>query len=266
MVRTRAHPRSRGENLHHKDVRGAGAWLIPAHAGKTRSGSWIRSMRAAHPRSRGENLHGMGAPMMEAGSSPLTRGKRGTRMIEMALSRLIPAHAGKTSRRASRLAAPRAHPHSRGENTGAVCADPISWGSSPLTRGKRVPPQGHGEAEGLIPTHAGKTTSAGKTSLPRRAHPHSRGENANRAPRYCSVTGSSPLTRGKPHEGLPEDGGGGLIPTHAGKTPLLPACSEASWAHPHSRGENLDVGEGERLALGSSPLTRGKPHRDRLHS
>ena len=53
----------------------------------------------------------------------------------------------------------------------------VNWGSSPLTRGKRVPPQGHGEAEGLIPAHAGKTLDG--------SIPVKKGE------------GSSPLTRGK---------------------------------------------------------------------
>ena len=72
---SRAHPRSRGENLDHKDVRGAGAGsspltrgkprlgprtprltgLIPAHAGKTGSTWPLALLCAAHPRSRGEN-------------------------------------------------------------------------------------------------------------------------------------------------------------------------------------------------------------------
>ena len=50
--------------------------------------------------------------------------------------RLIPAHAGKTS--TSRGSAPpkRAHPRSRGENSGTWSIKTSLWGSSPLTRGK----------------------------------------------------------------------------------------------------------------------------------
>ena len=53
-------------------------------------------MRGAHPRSRGENLLvAWGMPSMP-GSSPLTRGKRPHEPGGQRLTRLIPAHAGKT--------------------------------------------------------------------------------------------------------------------------------------------------------------------------
>ena len=111
-----AHPRSRGENRTmtlrlERDggssplTRGkrerrrdpiAGARLIPAHAGKTyrtkrsTSGAW------AHPRSRGENAVFEDYEFLEAGSSPLTRGKRDPVSLQAQLLGLIPAHAGKT--------------------------------------------------------------------------------------------------------------------------------------------------------------------------
>ena len=37
------------------------------------------------------------------------------------------------------------------------------------------------------------------------------------------------------------------------------------WAHPRSRGENTYAGEDRNLALGSSPLTRGKRHDGHTH-
>ena len=70
--------------------------------------------------------------------------------------------------------------------------------------------------------------------------------------------GSSPLTRGK----LSSIGGYirrvGLIPAHAGKTPLWEPISATHQAHPRSRGENLIKARQERVDRGSSPLTRGK--------
>ena len=93
----RAHPRSRGENpCGRRDAR----WdrgsspltrgkhrtarcipgevgLIPAHAGKTRARSPLRSRSRAHPRSRGENQPDVQPGSASRGSSPLTRGKRG---------------------------------------------------------------------------------------------------------------------------------------------------------------------------------------------
>ena len=93
--RCRAHPRSRGENLHERAAiigavgsspltRGkrarlprpsAGSGLIPAHAGKTSIPGNRPVSARAHPRSRGENISPGTNFFMSAGSSPLTRGK-----------------------------------------------------------------------------------------------------------------------------------------------------------------------------------------------
>ena len=111
-----AHPRSRGENgawggasctaqgssplTRGKRTRRRGACtgrgLIPAHAGKTYWTSHLALLARAHPRSRGENRAGGRNPVVETGSSPLTRGKRGARDYGPDAGRLIPAHAGKT--------------------------------------------------------------------------------------------------------------------------------------------------------------------------
>ena len=75
----------------------ARAWLIPAHAGKTRRVGGLSLRRGAHPRSRGENLQHDGNFRQEGGSSPLTRGKPcGAALADLRVG-LIPAHAGKTS-------------------------------------------------------------------------------------------------------------------------------------------------------------------------
>mgnify|MGYP000881839593 CR=1 FL=1 len=115
---TRAHPRSRGENLKSsllslcrtgsspltrgKPIAAATALastrLIPAHAGKTRFSLLLSVLRTAHPRSRGENTAQIGAESVDLGSSPLTRGKHAFVMRVSSIPRLIPAHAGKTRR------------------------------------------------------------------------------------------------------------------------------------------------------------------------
>ena len=74
----------------------------------------------------------------------------------------------------------------------------------------------------------------------------------------ASVSGSSPLTRGKPGWRLAVEGFGGLIPAHAGKTQSTPSPTSASSAHPRSRGENLRTVRFAASESGSSPLTRGK--------
>ena len=111
-----AHPRSRGENEYgfavaDKDsgsspltrgklgvvgVRGPVVGLIPAHAGKTSRQADKARVHEAHPRSRGENKGTSEHTTGPGGSSPLTRGKRLGAKDMYDLSRLIPAHAGKT--------------------------------------------------------------------------------------------------------------------------------------------------------------------------
>ena len=174
--------------------------------------------RAAHPRSRGENAVERGCDAFNRGSSPLTRGKRLRRACPCFFLRLIPAHAGKTARRADTMGRQSAHPRSRGENL--TCANPAASanGSSPLTRGK---PRGSSRRRGglrLIPAHAGKTQSADAQVSNDQAHPRSRGENPGRSCGRPLVEGSSPLTRGKQLLlGLQSDPFR-LIPAHAGKT------------------------------------------------
>ena len=253
-----AHPRSRGENttptlklaqiagsspltrgkLHLPALPGTDARLIPAHAGKTPSPGAPWHGCAAHPRSRGENCSRSTSKIVLTGSSPLTRGKRGSTARHWRLRRLIPAHAGKTWCKPSPSTSFRAHPRSRGENFRS---------SLSVCRGGR-----------LIPAHAGKTTKRFASRWIASAHPRSRGENAVGHCDAARLPGSSPLTRGKPGDHAAPDSRQRLIPAHAGKTWDLRVGGETDWAHPRSRGENLYPRSSSSLVRGSSPLTRGK--------
>ena len=234
----RAHPRSRGENALAgkaadelvgsspltRGKRGrrysdhVGERLIPAHAGKTEIARAEDVNAKAHPRSRGENSYAATIAAMFAGSSPLTRGKRGAACFDARARGLIPAHAGKTRARHPHPHGDQAHPRSRGENEWVCAPQAGGGGSSPLTRGKHAVDESGGAGAGLIPAHAGKTND------------HHRPGDDHR--------GSSPLTRGKP----------GNVVAVAGKRR----------AHPRSRGENACAAVREGGCAGSSPLTRGK--------
>ena len=261
-----AHPRSRGENSgdvtdaaggrgsspltrgklrSNLGIRGASG-LIPAHAGKTREASPGADPTWAHPRSRGENLSRPRGWGKSPGSSPLTRGKLQRRQGDRNTVRLIPAHAGKTRRPPNRGCSHRAHPRSRGENTDGPYGVVPRFGSSPLTRGKRL------DEPGPAP--------------PQMAHPRSRGENSFARPLKARENGSSPLTRGKPPDGHADACRTGLIPAHAGKTSFWRTASARARAHPRSRGENAIVGRPVALMRGSSPLTRGKRRADPVHA
>ena len=197
-ARTRmAHPRSRGENIASRAswlVIGGSSpltrgkllmtgnavkriGLIPAHAGKTLSGSARANPRRAHPRSRGENGARESSHRPAPGSSPLTRGKQTSPCPASTTLGLIPAHAGKTSPRRALLACLWAHPRSRGENHDPRRLRPLMPGSSPLTRGKRKVQADTAADVGLIPAHAGKTDHGATGGARSGAHPRSRGEN-----------------------------------------------------------------------------------------
>ena len=90
------------------------------------------------------------------------------------------------------------------------------------------------------------------------AHPRSRGENSYGATIAAMFAGSSPLTRGKQRLQRQGQTHPGLIPAHAGKTEMRPPAYRRAWAHPRSRGENIDLWAQIYLLDGSSPLTRGK--------
>mgnify|MGYP000999041523 CR=1 FL=1 len=273
-----AHPRSRGENFRvartGQVVDGSSpltrgklneaapsqhrAGLIPAHAGKTPSQDRQAAGRRAHPRSRGENPFGVGHRGGDMGSSPLTRGKRGASRAEDDFDGLIPAHAGKTRCVSASSTRARAHPRSRGENTSASATNTLTAGSSPLTRGKLSTGCGDGADRGLIPAHAGKTSSRNPRCGASRAHPRSRGENSSAVALSVVSVGSSPLTRGKLVTRAPAAFAAGLIPAHAGKTQFVGHLSHGVGAHPRSRGENGTRPCCAAARWGSSPLTRGK--------
>ena len=253
-----AHPRSRGENdaygqLHARPLgsspltrgkrclsrRRSGQYrLIPAHAGKTEVFGLFVGALGAHPRSRGENPPAVAWRVWSDGSSPLTRGKHQYLGWYEYDERLIPAHAGKTSRGPLTGRAVTAHPRSRGENYTRARRTLPTGGSSPLTRGKRAACQDQRSVFGLIPAHAGKTTRGHGGPYRPAAHPRSRGENALPVKINEVSSGSSPLTRGKLSRVACGRGVDGLIPAHAGKTSARITGIRARTAHPRSRGEN----------------------------
>ena len=113
-----AHPRSRGEHFPgltlllplpgsspltrgappQSVVGGVSVRLIPAHAGSTVRRCARRGHGPAHPRSRGEHDGGSLLDGGHGGSSPLTRGAPVCTAPHDRRRRLIPAHAGSTSR------------------------------------------------------------------------------------------------------------------------------------------------------------------------
>ena len=213
-----AHPRACGENIH--VCQGSGVFrgssprmrgkhgplrsgdmvegLIPAHAGKTVVALSSRLQRWAHPRACGENRISANFFLPMAGSSPRMRGKRRPLPRRERRDRLIPAHAGKTSRASSKSWPASAHPRACGENSTRISMYAKTSGSSPRMRGKHEAPVEEAPAEGLIPAHAGKTAAQSAAGWIQRAHPRACGENRKSLYDLGLARGSSPRMRGKP--------------------------------------------------------------------
>ena len=231
--------------------------LIPARAGNTNACARTSLPIRTHPRSRGE--HDTSSPSQKClgGSSPLTRGAHTGSTRHIAELGLIPAHAGSTIFAARSLITIGAHPRSRGEHDGSVRTLCTECGSSPLTRGARIPAFRLVFRRGLIPAHAGSTAGSCIESCSSWAHPRSRGEHVVRKTYALSGVGSSPLTRGAHGPRLRLPLGLGLIPAHAGNTWLVLLISWWCGAHPRSRGEHCGLLIYPATDPGSSPLARG---------
>ena len=233
-----AHPRAGGENsrrasgmsrISGSSPRGRGKLttpagqdiglrLIPARAGKTRPGKSSGAWPPAHPRAGGENNAQSVAAATGKDSSPRGRGKRDRRHCRPGRNRLIPARAGKTTRRARSGTHQQAHPRAGGENCEEVQGAVGQRGSSPRGRGKPCIRHRRAGRQRLIPARAGKTKGRLPYAAVRQAHPRAGGENASIDAKAAELGGSSPRGRGKPASSSSPVGTLGLIPARAGKT------------------------------------------------
>ena len=150
-------------------------------------------------------------------------------------------------------------------------------GSSPLTRGTRVPgcrcaccrgiiPLTRGTLEltgqnvvsaGIIPAYAGNTGEGDGLRLVARDHPRLRGEHSVSVSSYSRSGGSSPLTRGTlviSYVGRVLEG---IIPAYAGNTLRSRPSRASPRDHPRLRGEHRALEDRKGILPGSSPLTRG---------
>ena len=243
----RDHPRSRGvyrgrrrvpdalrgssplaRGLPPVEVHGDGVGrIIPARAGFTRTTSCGGRATWDHPRSRGVYRHQWCAPQLGRGSSPLARGLRPRRPCSRSWTRIIPARAGFTSRRAPCPTPPTDHPRSRGVY-GCLCGSRTSArGSSPLARGLLVDDAGLFPGGGIIPARAGFTRPPRLHAGTGRDHPRSRGVYPGPQIRGRRRLGSSPLARGlRVASGVP----GNAVMDHPRSRGVYAGTRSARWA------------------------------------
>ena len=151
------------------------------------------------------------------------------------------------------------HPRTRGVYDSQRVSPSVIPGSSPHTRGLREAEAGAWGPGGIIPAHAGFTSSHTQFSPTIRDHPRTRGVYCRALCPGVRPAGSSPHTRGLPGKDDTITPVTRIIPAHAGFTPAV--SEQEAWErdHPRTRGVYVMViifllGSG-----GSSPHTRGLP-------
>ena len=189
------------------------------------------------------------------------RGKRDAEKRRVHRERIIPAHAGQTTRVYRKHVETADHPRACGANRRCAMVRQLAYGSSPRMRGKLSPTTSRYNFPRIIPAHAGQTAPYVHRTFCRADHPRACGANGCANCRRWHAIGSSPRMRGKPRLCTAAISALRIIPAHAGQTcggRRGPACSAD---HPRACGANFRVREVVDAYAGSSPRMRGK----RLH-
>ena len=252
-----------GSSPHTRGLR-AGRWagvgrggIIPAHAGFTSSSTSGIFGLQDHPRTRGVYVAAVAVPAFKLGSSPHTRGLPVGGRGRGGPTGIIPAHAGFTKTSPPALRRMRDHPRTRGVYPSGPSPASTLSGSSPHTRGLPVVRFSEDEDAGIIPAHAGFTTSPPELSVPAADHPRTRGVYNFNVLWSGWRDGSSPHTRGLLCGGVLVAGSPRIIPAHAGFTTLTCCPGACRTDHPRTRGVYSHAASHEAARGGSSPHTRG---------
>ena len=174
MTRSGSSPRMRGSRGGRCRAR-RGLGIIPAHAGLTRRSDSRRCWRGDHPRACGAHAKkGLDLAMIP-GSSPRMRGSRNNLTNNGMEPGIIPAHAGLTAACCS----PRARRWDHPRACGAHSVTPrlvMRWlGSSPRMRGSPTVIGMFIAGYGIIPAHAGLTSTGCRVSEVAGDHPRACG-------------------------------------------------------------------------------------------
>ena len=231
--------------------------FIPACAGNAGTSPASTARHSVHPRMRGERgLVGVLKPP-GGGSSPHTRGTHDVCLIDTPPSRFIPAYAGNARRRRCPSRPVSVHPRIRGERSGNGKRLIRSIGSSPHTRGTRIPIPLPSPKIRFIPAYAGNANWLCAYWRTSSVHPRIRGERQFARQNTLYAKGSSPHTRGTPGTMRRQPYPVRFIPAYAGNATRPTRTSTSPTVHPRIRGERFWVKHSYSAFPGSSPHTRG---------
>ena len=212
--------------------------IIPAHAGQTTRTTSCPARYPDHPRACGANLGKIGSLFGSFGSSPRMRGKLGFGFDSFRQRRIIPAHAGQTSRTPTPTPTVSDHPRACGANAAAGRIRTLRRGSSPRMRGKQGGRRKLEREIRIIPAHAGQTRALARPDQRRTDHPRACGANSSGAFSMIRLIGSSPRMRGKRVGSVPVGILARIIPAHAGQTQSHQRNGKEDADHPRACGAN----------------------------
>ena len=257
--------------------------IIPAHAGNSVLRPASPRLRPDHPRACGELRFVLCCACDGGGSSPRMRGTLGLQHLNIEINRIIPAHAGNSSRLTRRRRQTPDHPRACGELLHNSSGSTEPTGSSPRMRGTQCFVQQARACARIIPAHAGNSVSCCAARAMAADHPRACGELLARARSICLGIGSSPRMRGThvhpsvtpgvlriipAHAGNSAEESGSaracrIIPAHAGNSGSRHLFACGSSDHPRACGELRLIVTTGHLNGGSSPRMRGTRHRHR---
>ena len=155
------------------------------------------------------------------GSPPRMRGKVKQWPIRAAMTRITPAHAGKSSQSPCCCSRTRDHPRACGEKMDT--SEPIraEKGSPPRMRGKGPKRSNAIFGSRITPAHAGKSHAVVRYAWRSGDHPHACGEKPKSQEESLQMQGSPPRMRGKGGIGRVQPLAVRITPAHAGKSLYL---------------------------------------------
>ena len=172
--------------------------------------------------------------------------------------RIIPAHAGQTTRVRYGRQAASDHPRACGANPCLVNVVSDCAGSSPRMRGKLATRICRTANQRIIPAHAGQTMAEPGFLATITDHPRACGANPTPIRPIIAGVGSSPRMRGKLRPVTARPSRIRIIPAHAGQTVSAVAQHNTLPDHPRACGANDHKRATHVCSSGSSPRMRGK--------
>ena len=231
--------------------------IIPAHAGLTERPKESLIVMGDHPRACGAHLPVARARYHLQGSSPRMRGSPARAHAARVHRGIIPAHAGLTLHVVVHASQDGDHPRACGAHAATWVDNILGAGSSPRMRGSPVTAGEVVVCIGIIPAHAGLTTTTMTATRSSRDHPRACGAHELACTLTYCLPGSSPRMRGSPSPTYSSPGKRWIIPAHAGLTGGYSSCSHAYGDHPRACGAHANTATSFSPGLGSSPRMRG---------